>query len=162
MLARTPWTPLPEVAMRPKPAPQPKLPKGKRRHLVDAVVQILKRGDPTVFAFEASCRHGIRQQLCLQGWSWALADATAADIVAAALRQIGAKRPTWLEGQQAHFQDGASVPRERCLGCGKPLLVEITERFCSRPCKGAWRARLNERWTSDTEAATADAARMLL
>src|SRR5690606_7695490 len=93
------------------------------KHLVESVVTILKSADPTPFAFEASCRHGLRSRLTLEGWNWKDADDTAADIVATALRQIGAKRPTWAEGQPDWAQNGSGtmIERTRCIRCRGPL-----------------------------------------
>ena len=122
----------------------------RRQHLIERIVLILDRGEPSKFAFEGSCRRGLRSSFVLAGWRWAEADATAADILAAAFREIGAQRPTWLDGQPSAFQDGASIPRERCLGCGQQLLGDVTERFCSRPCKGIWRRQINAKWQSAT------------
>lgn len=153
MLARVPWTP----PLKAKPKPK-RLNKDRRRHLVETVARIMRQERdaghvPTLLNLEGPIRNGLRAKLCLQGWNWTDAEAVAADIVGAALRQIGAKRPTWLEGQAAAFQDGATIPRERCLGCRQPLLGEIGERFCSRPCRAAWRVRLNQKWVAEAVAA---------
>lgn len=129
MLARTPWTP--RAARKAKPR---RLNKDRRRHLVATVANILEAGEPTKFAFEASCRHGIRSSLCAHGWRWAEADAIAADIVATALRSIGAQRPTWQQGQPEWTQEGfAPTLRTRCIRCHKPL-EGIQRRFCSALC----------------------------
>lgn len=104
---------------------------------------------PTRLNHEAATRHGIRASLCWQGWSWQDADTMAAEIVTAALDRIGAKRPTWLEGQPAAFQDGASVPRERCLGCGAALLGEVGHAFCSRGCRRRWTLGIREKVEAD-------------
>lgn len=95
--ARGPWTP----TLKAIPQAQAKRLNGDRRsRLVDIVMTVLKTGEPTHFAFEASCRHGLRGSLCLQGWNWHDADTVAAEIVETALRQIGAQRPTWQQGQR--------------------------------------------------------------
>ncbi|MGE0749345.1 MAG: hypothetical protein AB7K64_02045 [Variibacter sp.] len=63
-----------------------------------------------------------------------MADAIAADTVHAALNRLGARRPTWREGQPEWTQDGAlPIERETCLHCRKPL-PEGHWRFCSRVC----------------------------
>lgn len=133
MLARTPWTPKPEPKAKLR-----RINKDRRRHLVETVAAILKRGEPTVFAFEAACRHGLRSRLCLQGWKWAEADALAAEIVATALNRIGARRPTWEEGQPEFAQNGAGalIERTRCIRCHKPL-PENHRKFCGHTCATA-------------------------
>jgi hypothetical protein len=84
------------------------------------------------FEAEGSTRHGLRAALCLNGHPWARADAEAAEIVAEALRLLGAKRPTWHQGQREY-----TTPRENCSYCGGDLDEEsITrrDRFCSNVC----------------------------
>lgn len=143
MLARVPWTPPLKAKAKPR-----QLNRDKRKHLVDSVAAILKSGEPTHFAFEASCRHGLRSGLCLQGWNWQEADAVAADIVAAALRQIGAVRPTWQQGQPEYTQDGVVVfERTRCIRCGWKL-PDGHHKYCSSICAKNHHAaisRLHER-----------------
>jgi hypothetical protein len=53
----------------------------RRRHLIETAAAILRTARPTHFAFEGSCRHGIRRSLCLEGWPWQDADLAAADVV---------------------------------------------------------------------------------
>jgi hypothetical protein len=140
MLARTPWT-LPATE---KAKPR-RLSKDRRRQLVAIVANILRSGEPTKFTFEATCRHAIRSRLCLQGWRWAEADTIAADIVATALRSIGAQRPAWKEGQPEYTQDGfAPILRTRCAHCGRPLPdSDGTRRIhCSSVCANVRRSRL--------------------
>jgi hypothetical protein len=76
-----------------------RLKKAERKQAVDRVASILKRGEPTRFAFEAACRHDLRAQMCLAGMAWSRADATAAEIVSEALARIGAQRPSFEQGQ---------------------------------------------------------------
>lgn len=133
MLARVPWTP--PVKAKPKPR---RMNADRRRGIVERTVRILKEGDPTRFAFEAVCRHAIRSKLCLEGWKWQEADAVAVEIVATALRQIGARRPSWAEGQPEFLQlgAGAQIERTRCVRCRKPL-PEDHRKFCSTLCANA-------------------------
>jgi hypothetical protein len=49
--------------------------------IIVAVVKIFAKGEPTKFAFVDACRHGLRSQLCLDGYAWAAADKFAAAIV---------------------------------------------------------------------------------
>lgn len=109
--------------------------------MVSTVAAILRQGEPTVFAFEAACRHGLRIRLIFEGWRWADADSTAAEIVATALRRVGAQRPTWYQGQPEYTQEGyAPSARTLCARCGGPMLtVEARngwqQRYCSILCR---------------------------
>lgn len=112
-----------------------KLNQARRNHLIDKTAKILNTGEASKFEFEASCRHGIRSSLCLQGWSWTDADLIATEIVAAALNRIGAERPTWAEGQPEYTQNGggALIERTRCIRCHTQL-PEGHYKFCSKLC----------------------------
>lgn len=139
MLARTPRT---AAILAKPPAPRRQLTKARRGTLVDRVADILSDGDPTPFSFEAAVRHGLRGSLCLQGWRWPDADLAACDIVGAALRLIGAKRPTWQEGQPEWTQPAVfAVERTRCIRCHGPM-PEGHHKFCSHLCGSAWRMAL--------------------
>lgn len=141
MLSRLPWTPAPEAATKPKLR---RINKDRRKHLMEKVAAILKAGDPTPFAFEATCRHALRSRLCLAGWGWADADAVANDIVQVALLRIGAKRPSWAEGQPEYAQNGAGaqIERTRCIRC-RSKLPEGHHKFCSDLCAGAHHSHLD-------------------
>jgi hypothetical protein len=120
-----------------------KLGRDRTRTIGEKVAAIMKEAEPTPFAAEGPCRHGIRSSLCLQGWSWAAADMIAADIVAAALNMARARRPTWGEGQPEWTQPGAlPIERERCIRCRKPL-PEGHWKFCSTVCGSA---HIADRW----------------
>ncbi|EAQ35763.1 hypothetical protein NB311A_05083 [Nitrobacter sp. Nb-311A] len=117
-----------------------KVNKDRRAHIVRVVTSILAGGEPTRFAFEATCRHAVRSRLCLNGWSWAAADDLAADVVKDALRRLGARRPTWKEGQPEWAQDGfAPILRTRCIRCHRTLEGERW-KFCSELCDQSHRA----------------------
>jgi hypothetical protein len=133
----------------PQPTPQqPRISAAHKRVIVDAVAEILKRGEPTRFAFEGVCRHGIRSSLCLQGWRWALADRVADDVVSAALDRIGAVRPLWKEAQPEWTQDG-HVPIDRllCRQCSRRLPEHGSSHmiFCSSQCRTAWHSAIYRR-----------------
>ncbi len=142
MLARVPWVKPLKIA---KPKPK-KITRDRRRHLVNTVADVLKTGEPTRFALEASCRSGLRAGFCLEGWNWQEADATAAEIVAAALHMIGAKRPTWQQGQPEWTQHGVvAEERTTCIRC-KGELPEGHYKYCGNLCaQAAKQARMRER-----------------
>jgi hypothetical protein len=136
----------------------PRLSTGKRLALRDQIADILRTGEPTPFAFEAACRHGLRRALVAMSWKWAIADTVAADIVAAALRDIGAKRPTWYEGQPEFTR--TVQERWRCANkkCGKPIERESDQvmLYCGEPCR--LRAK-SERQAADRRKEQAAASR---
>lgn len=138
-----------------------KLARDYRRRLIDGAAVILRKGDPTPFAFEAFVRNGLRAGLCLRGWKWADADGAAAEVVSAALRQIGAVRPTWQQGQPEWTQDGVVLwQRTRCIRCGWKLPPE-NRKFCGPVCFAAHHNALARRYRADEIAALeafADAA----
>ena len=153
MLARVPW--IKPVIAKPRPR---QLSRDHRRRLVDGVAAILRKGDPTPFAFEAFCIYGLRSGLCLRGWGWHEADETAQDVVSAALRQIGAKRPTWYQGQPEYTQDGVIMfERTRCVRCHWKL-PEGHRKFCSSLCAGAHHESLYRRFKAEEIKTLADAA----
>lgn len=132
-----------------KPGPKlRKLNKDRKKAIRDRIMPIMRVAEPTPFAAEGPCRHGIRSSLCLQGWSWAEADAIANEIVAAALNIAGAKRPTWKAGQPEWTQDGAlPILRERCIRCRKPL-PEGHHKFCSKVCSDGYHMDRNNAHTA--------------
>lgn len=148
MLARLPWSPPPRVR-----------PKAKRLHkahfgrLVDATVNILRKGEPSPFAFEAVVRHAIRSRLCLKGWTWTAADEVASLAVKTALNRLGARRPTWKQGQPEWTQEGIIViERTRCIRCGWQL-PEGNHKFCSPVCFTAHHNELARRRRAEERAA---------
>jgi len=119
---------------------QRRLNKDRQKSIQGKIADMMREAEPTPFAFEGPCRAGIRASLCLQGWHWGMADVIAADIVLAALGMVGARRPTWMEGQPEYTQPGAlPIERERCKRCNKPL-PEGHRKFCGRECGNAYNA----------------------
>jgi predicted nucleic acid-binding Zn ribbon protein len=109
------------------------------------IVPTLRNGEPTIFALEGALRHGLRSGLCLRGWSWAQADADAATIVSRALNRIGAKRPSWMQGQP-DWADTAPSTRTswsftHCARCKAPLPEHDANRFYRRFCSDLCRSR---------------------
>ena len=102
------------------------------RAAVDRTVEVMRDWRFTPFENEGTVRAAIRSAFCLQQYGWHRADQQAAAIVAEALRLMGAKRPTWEQGQR-HY----TIARETCRQCGGQLDEEqITygDRFCSGEC----------------------------
>jgi predicted nucleic acid-binding Zn ribbon protein len=114
-----------------------KLSKARREAIVELVAHLMRRAVPTPFRLEAPARAAIRARLCMSGWSWGQADAAADEAVQAALARVGAKRPTWKEGQPEFTQE-AVLPllREFCVRCGKPL-PEENYKYCGPVCAKA-------------------------
>jgi hypothetical protein len=96
----------------------------------------MRKAEPTVFAAEGPRRHSLRAGLVLHGWSWPLADATAAAVVRGALRRIRARRPTWIEGQ-LEYCSGGFQRDDHCWNCGEPL-PHFAKRFCCADCLRAF------------------------
>lgn len=143
MLAR-----VPAKSLRIVQEPAKRLNRDRQKAIRDKIVAIMRAVEPTPFAAEGPCRHGIRSSLCLQGWGWAAADTIAAEIVAAALNIVGAKRPTWYEGQPEYTQPGAlPIQRDNCIRCRKPL-PEGHYKFCSKICSDGYHAVRNNAHTS--------------
>lgn len=129
-----------------------------RRKLIDQTAAIMRRGEPSVFAFEGFMRHGLRSGLCLRGWSWADADELASDVVRSALHQLGAKRPTYQQAQPEWTQEGVIlIEREYCVRCGWRL-PEFARKFCGRRCADAHKAALRRRFAAEFVEAVYDDA----
>jgi hypothetical protein len=108
----------------------------ERDRLIVRVAAALLTGVPTYFQHEGSIRHGIRSSLCLEGWRWAAADAHAAHILTHAFLDIGAKRPTWEQGQGDHCRTDADG-RTFCAreDCRAQITREGIRRYCSERCR---------------------------
>lgn len=112
-----------------------KLHEDLRAQLVDTVVVILKQGYPTLFEHEGTCRHSVRSFLCVEGWGWDEADISSADIVLTALNRIGAKRPTWSQGQPEYRGEEFHGTLRRCMNPRCRSILEGSNRiFCSEHC----------------------------
>jgi hypothetical protein len=69
----------------------------RRAAVVETVAAILDQGQPTRFAYEGACRHGVRAGFILgAGLAWRAADQTAAEIIGSAFKRLGVERPSWL------------------------------------------------------------------
>lgn len=131
------------------------VPEKERRDLIADTAEILASAELSKFEHEASCRHGIRTTLTLQGNGWQLSNEEAAAIVTAALDRIGAVRPQFLEGQPEYTLS----PGHQCQRCGAPLGDEAGHRrYCSPECYESARRYRNEFWQRTEDIARAAAA----
>lgn len=122
------------VTLAGKKAPKPVLNKGRREHVVSKIMEVLRDWRQSPFENEGPALAALRSALCLEGHGWHRSDQQAAEVVADALRRIGAVRPTWLQGQREYVE-----PRENCAWCSGPLSTEMMPRglpnsFCSTKC----------------------------
>lgn len=127
----------------PKPVKLAPIFRGDRRKwMVDECIAILRRGRKSPFEYEGALRAGLRSDLCLKGYGWLRADLEAASLIEEALRLIGAKRPTWLEGQWQYTLDHDTC--SHCLGPISPEDQARGFRYCSTVCARSAYERLAE------------------
>ncbi len=134
------------------PRKKPKNQKDARRYgaLVDSLARTIRiafeAGETgSLWGLEGPLRASIRADLCLQGWKWRDADELAREVVAAAHSRVGAKRPSWNEGQlEWTIESGTLIQRTRCVRCHKPL-PEGHHKFCSDVCGSVYQSRLAHR-----------------
>jgi hypothetical protein len=118
----------------------------------------MRRAEPTPLSAEGPVRAGVRVALCLAGWRWPEADAEAELLTRAALQIVGAKRPSWKEGQPRWTEDGAlPIGRTHCKRCARPL-PEGQLKFCGPVCAKADRVYADSRYDKEAKAIH-DAAR---
>lgn len=102
----------------------------RRKHAVSAVMDVLRDWRLSPFEHEAGAIAGLRSGLCLKGYGFARSETEAYALVADGLRILGAKRPTWEQGQREYVD-----PRENCAWCGGPKdEFQTVSRFCSPRC----------------------------
>ncbi|WP_126974659.1 hypothetical protein [Frigidibacter oleivorans] len=127
-----------------------KLGEGRYEHLVKELARVIRLAfeagaTGTLFGLEGPLRHGIRADLCLQGWRWHSADRMASELLDDAFRRVRAKRPTWNEGQpEWAIAAGTLIKRTRCVRCCKPL-PEGHFKFCGDLCAGVYHNALSLR-----------------
>lgn len=95
----------------------------------------------THFTYEGMLTAMLRAELCLRSVPWAVANDAARNVVGEALRALGAKRPSWQEGQP-EWTDGGVIrdTRVTCANCQRPL-PEERKVYCSKLCGDAMLAR---------------------
>lgn len=116
-----------------------------KTRIVAAMASVMRRDFETgeagsLFAHEGEFIAALRSALCLAGWPWPVADQTARDVVAEALRKARARRPSWAEGQRAYV--GIEVKDSVCRHCGIGLTARQVH-YCSNRCAKAWNAAFN-------------------
>ena len=126
-------------------APQRIFTSGKRRAVIGEIASILRDWTCSPFEHEAMCRTGLRIEFCLKGRPWAAADSEAESIVALALDETGAERPSWDEGQHGH-----SAGPDYCRRCYRALddeQIAHGHQFCSAECA---KAAIDDRFAEGT------------
>ncbi|MEF2071896.1 hypothetical protein [Consotaella aegiceratis] len=115
------------------PPPKASILKGeKRKHVVSKMMDLMRDWRDSPFENEGPVIAGFRSSLCLEGNPWAASDREAGHVVAEALRLLGAKRPTWAEGQPEYNGEF-----DYCAWCGGALDEDdraSRRRFCSAEC----------------------------
>lgn len=114
-------------------APPARIFRGKKREeVLDRILDTLRDWRTTPFENEGAVHAGLRSALCLQGFGWARSDLQVADLIAEAYRVLGAKRPTWEEGQR-----GYPLECDFCSWCFRRIDDDDRSRgrrFCSVEC----------------------------
>ena len=102
------------------------------------VAAVLRQYEASPFQYEAACTHGLRAQLCLQGWDWHAAHDEARSLVKLALDLMGARRPPAYMAKPEYVlkEYGTFMERTRCLRCNRDL-PEGHTKYCSHVCAQA-------------------------
>lgn len=104
----------------------------KRKTIIAKAMDVMRDWRLSPFEFEGETVAGIRSGLCEGGYDWRRSDAAARDVVECALRLLGAKRPTWEQGQPDYVER-----RDVCLWCKGPLDEGVSGtgyKYCSAEC----------------------------
>jgi hypothetical protein len=115
---------------------------GLIRSIGIVVSEALDAGEATThWTFEGMLIAILRAEMCLRSIPWRDADEAARAVVIEALTAIGAKRPSWQEGQP-EWTDGGVIRETRtlCANCEGPL-PEGHKVYCGKICGDAARAR---------------------
>ena len=133
--------------------PKPGLRGRLREQAVQKTIKVLNGWVSSPFEFEGAARAGIRSALCVNGARWSIADADAEAIVAEGLSAIGAKRPSWEDGQARYIDRG-----DFCAHCFRPMPDDLVTggrnfRFCSSECtRAAYQERVSANQISNDSA----------
>ncbi len=125
----------------------------ERKHYVSEIIGIIQDWRSTPFEHEGSSIAGIRTGLCMTGHSWIASHNEAETIVGEAFKRLGAKRPTYDEGQREY-----SIAPENCSWCGlavpdELILSQRKTRFCSDVCARSAIRHRDIKTTADTKVA---------
>lgn len=115
---------------------------GLIRSIGIVVSDALDAGEATThWTFEGLLIAILRAEMCLRGITWRDADEAARAVVIEALTAMGAKRPSWQEGQP-EWTDGGVIRETRtlCANCEGPL-PEGHKVYCGELCGNAARHR---------------------
>jgi hypothetical protein len=107
--------------------PKPIFSGRQRDGLISRIMDALDDWRFSPFENEGESRHLLRTVLCLDGYSWPIADTEATELVTAGLKRNGAVRPNWSEGQRRYCE-----LRDTCLRCSGALTEG--RLFCSTLC----------------------------
>lgn len=121
----------------PGKGPQRTINSAKEASVIDSLARGFQCWTRSPFEREGASVAGLRSALCLEGNDWSKSDAYARHLVQSALDAIGAKRPTWNEGQPDY-----TYGPEQCRWCAGPIDDEraaLGLRFCSAECFNAAR-----------------------
>lgn len=124
----------------------------RRKHVLNQVIDSLRDWRSSPFENEGRLRSFLRATMCHSGVTWHRADMEAAALVSEGLYVLGAKRPSWDEGQPDY-----ALGADYCGWCGCSLSEddEITRpgrRYCSGLCaKAAFEYRDFERRDADNK-----------
>jgi hypothetical protein len=144
--AREPWSPCRKTTPPPR---RFRFTKDQRLRFIAKCAAMLRNGDPTAFEQSSALIHTTRKKLCLRGWPWIIAQETATDIVVRALDQIGARRPSWIEGQPEYTEIGFEMRIDAvCWQCGDRLPM-FKKKFCCGECQRALKLFLKALYETD-------------
>lgn len=106
----------------------------KREKLISQLFDIMEDWRLSHFEHEGTARAAIRSALCLNGHAWQMSDDEADSLVQAALKKMGAVRPSWYDGQPER-----TLGKDRCQSylCGAVLSeddIAAGAKFCSSSC----------------------------
>lgn len=113
-----------------------------RKSRAAKVLDVMRDWRLSPFELEGQTRAGLRSGFCISGYGWHRSDQEAAALVEEALRDMNARRPTWIQGQREY-----TIPRENCQNCGGPLDEEAIanhEPYCCTECRTVARVYRNE------------------
>lgn len=142
-----------------KAPPRPIVSADRHMDLVAKTAAILDTFKATKFEHEGACRAGLRTAWCEEGNGWQRSDDAAAKVVADALDKIGARRPSWEEGQWVYAQR-----EEQCAWCQGPIEdgdQSSGRRFCSADCAKSALLHMNRKTNHHYGAVLRSAIRLI-